>query len=107
MSPLLAWRLPGGVPARGRGGFRDGMGCFEFLGRKRRIREMDSSTRGFTLWELASVVREEVEKVFAEEQVVRDVSDRLLLYMIQAHVKNVRVEEDVSDPVFRGGHGAR
>ncbi len=62
---------------------------------------MGSSTGGFTLWELASVVREEVEKVFLEERVVREVSNLLLLYMIQAHVKNVRVEEDMSDPVFR------
>jgi len=62
---------------------------------------MGSSSGGWTLWDLACVIREETERVFRDERVVGEVSNLLLLHVIQTRVKNVCVEEDVSEPVCR------
>ena len=56
-----------------------------------------------TLWDLAHAIGEETEKVFRDDGVVGEVSNLLLLHVIQNRVKNVYVEEDVRDPVFRYG----
>ncbi len=55
---------------------------------------------GPTLWDLAHAIREETERVFGDEQVVWEVTNLLLLHVIETRVKNVYVEEDVRDRDF-------
>ena len=55
---------------------------------------MRLNRRCLTLWDVAEIVYEEVEKVFGEKPVVEEVSNVLLLHMIRNHVKNMEVKED-------------
>jgi hypothetical protein len=66
--------------------------------------EMRRKACGFTLWDLATVIREEAEKVFAEEPVIREVSNVVLLHMIRTRVKNMEVAEKKGRSALRGAH---
>jgi hypothetical protein len=65
---------------------------------------MSLEPRGCTLWELAVVVGEEVEKVFREELFIREASNLVLGRLLLMHVKNVELVEDEAIPERRGAH---
>jgi hypothetical protein len=44
-----------------------------------------------TLWDLAIIVLEEVERVCVDQRCVRVLSREVLILMIEAHVKNMEV----------------
>ena len=46
-----------------------------------------------TLWDLATIVLEEVEKVCMDERRVRALFREVLIHIIQGHVKNMEVIE--------------
>jgi|GEM_PF-3302586 len=56
-----------------------------------------------TLWDLATVVFEEVEKVCADERRAISLAREILIHIIQGHVKNMEVEPSFSHVVAREG----
>lgn len=56
-----------------------------------------------TLWDLATVVFEEVEKVCGDERRAVSLAREILINIIQGHVKNMEVEFSFSHVVARDG----
>ena len=56
-----------------------------------------------TLWDLATVVFEEVEKVCGDERRAMFLAKEILIHIIQGHVKNMEVELSFCDVVARDG----
>jgi hypothetical protein len=56
-----------------------------------------------TLWDLATVVFEEVEKVCKDERRAMFLAREILIHVIQGHVKNMEVELSFSHVVARDG----
>ena len=56
-----------------------------------------------TLWDLATVVFEEVEKVCGDERRAMVLAREILIHIIQGHVKNMEVELPFSHVVAREG----
>ncbi len=56
-----------------------------------------------TLWDLATVVFEEVEKVCGDERSAVALAREILIHIIQGHVKNMEVELSFSHVVAREG----
>ena len=56
-----------------------------------------------TLWDLATVVFEEVEKVCGDERRAVSLAREILIHIIQGHVKNMEVEFSFSHVVPRYG----
>ena len=56
-----------------------------------------------TLWDLATIVLEEVEKICGDEGSVVALSREILIHIIQRHVKNMEVELSFSHVVARDG----
>ena len=56
-----------------------------------------------TLWDLATVVFEEVEKVCGDEKGAVSLAREILIHIIQGHVKNMEVELSFSHVVAREG----
>jgi hypothetical protein len=52
-----------------------------------------ASVHAPTLWDLATIVLEEVEKVCVDEKRVRALFREVLIHIIQGHVKNMEVIE--------------
>ena len=52
-----------------------------------------ASVHAPTLWDLATIVLEEVEKVCMDERRVRALFREVLIHIIQGHVKNMEVIE--------------
>jgi len=65
-----------------------------------------------TLWDLAAIVLEEVEKVCVDERCVLALSREILIRMIRGHVRNMEVEWPAPSVAARGesvsaGRGAK
>jgi hypothetical protein len=56
-----------------------------------------------TLWDLATVVLEEVEKVCGDERSAAALAREILIRIIQGHVRNMEVEMSYSHAVSREG----
>lgn len=56
-----------------------------------------------TLWDLATIVFEEVEKVCGDERNAAALAREILIQIIQGHVKNMEVELPFSHAVAREG----
>ena len=56
-----------------------------------------------TLWDLATIVFEEVEKVCGDERNAAALAREILIHIIQGHVKNMEVEFCFSHVVARDG----
>ncbi len=56
-----------------------------------------------TLWDLATVVFEEVEKVCGDEKRAASLAREILIHIIQGHVKNMEVELSFSHVAAREG----
>jgi hypothetical protein len=56
-----------------------------------------------TLWDLATVVFEEVERVCTDERSAAALSREILIHIIQGYVKNMEVELSFSQVVAREG----
>ncbi len=56
-----------------------------------------------TLWDLATIVFEEVEKVCGDERNAAALAREILIHIIQGHVKNMEVELPFSHAVAREG----
>ncbi len=56
-----------------------------------------------TLWDLATIVLEEVEKICGDEGTAVALSREILIHIIQVHVKNMEVELSFSHVVAREG----
>jgi hypothetical protein len=56
-----------------------------------------------TLWDLATVVFEEVEKICWDERSAVSLAREILIHIIQGHVKNMEVEFSFSHVVTRDG----
>ncbi len=56
-----------------------------------------------TLWDLATVVLEEVEKVCSDERSATALAREILIHIIQGHVKNMEVELSFSQVVALEG----
>lgn len=60
-----------------------------------------TTTPAPTLWDLATVVFEEVEKVCRDERRAVFLAREILIHIIQGHVKNMEVELSFSQMVAR------
>jgi hypothetical protein len=58
-----------------------------------------------TLWDLATVVFEEVEKVCGDEKRAVSLAREILIHIIEGHVKNMEVELSFSHAVAREDKG--
>jgi hypothetical protein len=56
-----------------------------------------------TLWDLATVVFEEVEKVCGDERRAMSLAREILIHLIQGHVQNMEVEWPFSHVFARDG----
>jgi hypothetical protein len=56
-----------------------------------------------TLWDLATIVLEEVEKICKDERRAVALAREILIRIIQGHVKNMEVELPASYVVAQGG----
>ena len=56
-----------------------------------------------TLWDLATVVFEEVEKICWDERSAVSLAREILIHIIQGHVKNMEVELSFSHVIARQG----
>ena len=56
-----------------------------------------------TLWDLATIVLEEVEKICKDEGRAVALAGEILIRIIQGHVKNMEVELPASYGVAQGG----
>lgn len=54
-----------------------------------------------TLWDLATIVFEEVEKVCGDERSAAALAREALIHIIQGHVKNIEVEPSFSQGFAR------
>lgn len=70
---------------------------------------MKGSTRARapTLWDLASIVLEEVEKICGDEGRILDLAGEILIHIIQGHVKNMEIDGSVRRTLAgEGGRGS-
>jgi tRNA(Ile2) C34 agmatinyltransferase TiaS len=49
---------------------------------------------GFTLWELAEAVMDEVDRLIVEETVAQQTANAVLSHLLRAHVRNIRLVDD-------------
>jgi len=84
----------------------DGSPVFSFSEEEKELLMTGSATVSApTLWDLAMVVFEEVEKVCGDERRAMSLAREILIHIIQRHVTNMEVEPSFSHVLAREGAG--